>query len=153
MFHLSRARSSVTFLVAPLCWNVTCKCQTLALVTSLNASQLCADASEKCLSLPQYVKRRLQMEKPFSSLPSLHPHWSVFPEVKSSWPACLFLLAPLCAYVRLTRLCVQMSVWNLRSWANNHCLLYSMTCLKWRAGPKRRRPAEFRINWMPDEGA
>lgn len=38
---------------------------------------------------------------------------------------------------------------KLHSWANSHCLLYSMTCLKWHAGPKRRRPAEL---WGAESG-
>lgn len=41
--------------------------------------------------------------------------------------------------------CVQMLVQSMHSWANSQRLLYSMTCLKWHAGPKRRRPAELRV--------
>lgn len=39
--------------MAPLCWNMTFKYQTLPLVTSPNTVHLRADASGKCLSLPQ----------------------------------------------------------------------------------------------------
>lgn len=39
--------------MAPLCWNMTFKYQTLPLVTSPNTVHLRADASGKCISLPQ----------------------------------------------------------------------------------------------------
>lgn len=116
---LGRARSSVTSPpgshVARLCWSMTCKYQTLALVTSPNTAHLRADASGKCLSSPQYVQCRLQADGKTPSRPHLthlyaglcllKPNERCQPAFLLSWP-----LPMLCACVRLTRPSIQMLV-------------------------------------------
>lgn len=52
-----------------LCWNMTCKYQTLALVTLPNTAGQSADASGKCLSSPHYVQCRLQADGETNVLP------------------------------------------------------------------------------------
>lgn len=138
--YLGWARYSAAFLacclVVPLCWSMTCKYQTLALVTSPNTAHLHADASGKCLSLPQYVQCRLQADgkaHPILALPA--------------WYVGLCLLRPnercqdafflgVCFCKANEALLLPDAGVELHSWVNSQCLLYSMTCLKWHAGPK-----------------
>lgn len=115
---------------------MTCKYQTLALVTSPNTVHLHADASGKCLSLPQYVQCQLQADgkaHPILALPA--------------WYVGLCLLRPneRCQHAFFLGLCfckaneallLPDAGVELHSWANSQCLLYSMTCLKWHASPK-----------------
>lgn len=68
-------------LVALLCWNVTCKYQSLALETSPNTAHPDADACRKCLSLPQYAQLRLAVRL-FPSLPHRPASW-MFAEATS----------------------------------------------------------------------
>lgn len=87
---LGRARSSVAsrpgshvgpppITPTPLCWNMTCKYQTLALVTSPNTAHLRADASGKCLPSPQYVGET----HPVPCSPYLPARRTAFVEAKS----------------------------------------------------------------------
>lgn len=117
--------------VLPLCWNMTCKYQTLALVTPPNTA--CRRASRKCLSSPQYVQCRLRAEGKTRLL--------------LTSPTCTFGLCSwrpnerwqpaLClCKANKTPGCPDVGV-KLNSWANNRCLLDGITCLKWHAGPKK----------------
>lgn len=140
---LGWARSSVAFptgsLLVPLCWNMTCKYQTLALVTSTNTAHLRADASGKCLSLPQYVQCRLQADgkaRPLLTLPTCTPDCVCWGQMRDASLPFSFFRPALCLCKANETLRPDVGV-KLHSWANNLCLLYSMTCLKWHAGPKK----------------
>lgn len=116
-------------LAAPvLCWNMTCKYQTLALVTLPNTTGLSADASGKCLSLPQYVqcKPSVLLRSPTCTL-----DWARWRQ-DERMPA----LPRACARPTRHRGCPDVGV-KLDSWANILRPLYGITCLKWQAGPKR----------------
>lgn len=138
-FLLLRLLPALTW--PPLCWNMTCKYQSLARVTSPNTAHWRADASGKCLSLAT--------ECPTSTVSPLHltclESWALLRPNGFIFLFFFFWTLPvlLCACVKANeRLYPDVGV-KLHSWANSRCLLYSMTCLKWHAGPKRRGPAEF----------
>lgn len=144
-FSLGWARSSVTTL---LCWNMTCKYQTLPLVTiqtlptyvqihQENVSPCHSMFSVGCCSWPNLSPPHLTYL--YAGLDLLRQAESCQPDFFFFWP----LPMPLqCLRKTNERLHPDVGV-KLHSWVNSHCLLYSMACLKWHAGLKRRRPAEF----------
>lgn len=90
-----------------------------------------------CHSMFSLGCRQMAKTHPIPSTPYLPARWMVFVEAKWEEPASSLL----CLCKANESLHPDVGV-KLHSWANSGCLLYSVACLKWHAGPKRRRPAE-----------